>query len=321
MLASHQSLINWYSQLAQHLEAGITIADAVELSGGPSQAQRVRMAESLRNGTTWSEAIQAADAWLPTADQRFLTLAESTSRMPQICQRLADQHRRVRDAKRAVVFSMIYPICVLHLAAFVLPFMKQLDFEAGLSAISPSAIIFQGITLLAPFWILAALILLMVKLESPVLPRLLNFIPLLRGYAKARALADFSITLGTYVEAGLSIRRGWSEAASASRSPEIQLANKQLAPIFEQGFDPANSISELPVFPQDFVAYYKTGVSTGSLDKSMLKLGMEYQGRANRALITASIVYPSLLFACVAALVIYTVFKFYAGYFDLLNSF
>ena len=34
----------------------------------------------------------------------------------------------------------------------------------------------------------------------------------------------------------------------------------------------------------------------------------------------ASIVYPTLLFACVAAFIVFTIFQVYGGYLDLLND-
>lgn len=319
MAASHQSLANWYLQMAQHLDAGIAAADALDLSNGPNRKGCIAMAEAIRSGGSWAQVVQSAGRWLPSVDRRLLIAAEDTARLPQTCARLSERHRRICDTQRAVILSLIYPVFVFHFAAFVLPLMQQLDYEAGLTAIHPGAIATQALLLIAPLWAVAALVLLMIKIESPVLPVLLGLIPLLRRYRKSQSLADFATTIGSFTETGISVPICWREAAAASRAQGLQRAYTQLLPVFEKGANPADSLDELGVFPQDFIAYYRTGVTTGQLDSSMLKIGEEYQGRANRALARAAVVYPTLVFIAVAGMVVYTVFKFYAGYLDMIN--
>ena len=313
--------MNWYLQLSQHLEAGIAVADALELCDGPAKQNRRAMAEAIRAGSSWGQVVESAGAWLPKNDRGLLIAAEDAARLPQTSQRLSERHRRIRNTHRAVIFSLIYPVGVFHMAAFILPFMQQLDFEAGLSAIDPATILTQGLTLITPLWAIAGLVALMIKTQSPVLPALLRMIPLLRRYSKAQSLADFSNTLGSFTEAGQLAQIAWREAASASRARDLQKAYNQLLPVFDAGMDPADSLEALKVFPVDFIAYYRTGANTGKLDSSLFKIGSEYQGRANRALAAAAVLYPSLVFAAVAGMVIYTVIQFYAGYFDMLNNF
>ncbi|MFQ3270413.1 MAG: type II secretory pathway component PulF, partial [Lentimonas sp.] len=69
-----------------------------------------------------------------------------------------------------------------------------------------------------------------------------------------------------------------------------------------------------------FVSFYAAGTQSGKLDQMMLKSGQQYQTQANHAMTYASIVYPTLLFACVAAVIVFTIFQVYGGYLDLLSD-
>ena len=213
MAASHSVLTHWYLQLSQQLNAGIVLTDALELSEGPAISGRRQMADALRAGQTWAQVVQSAGAWLPTADRPLLIAAETTARLPQTCQRLSVRHQRLGATQRSLLLSLIYPLGIFHLAAFLVPFLQQLDFESGLSAIQPMILLTRGLCLLAPLWAGAALIALMIKTQSPILPAILGGIPLLRRYQKAQALADFSSSLGSFIEAGLRAPQAWRQAA------------------------------------------------------------------------------------------------------------
>ena len=112
----------------------------------------------------------------------------------------------------------------------------------------------------------------MIRAQSPVLPAILGAIPLLRRYRQAQALADFSSTLGTGLEAGLSAAQAWRQAAAASRTAALQRACRQLQPIFAQGRDPADVLASLKQFPADFVASYRSGSAAVNLTSTFSTL-------------------------------------------------
>ena len=321
MPASHKTLANWYLQLAQHMEAGIPLAEAIDCSSGPSSNGRSKLTEQLHAGQTVAEVISNAPAWLPRADRIFIIAAADSGRLPQTFLNLHKRHKRIDDIQRRVIFSMLYPIGVFHFAAVVLVLMQNLDYEAGLKSLNLAQMGLQVLALLAPLWALLSLIRVMAKIESPLLPRLMRCVPLLRNYSKTQAIADLANSLGTFVETGLPIQRAWHYATDITNAAEFKRSYRTLKPIFDAGDDPSQQLPKLKSFPPDFCAYYQTGAQTGKLDESLKTIGEQYQGKANRALTVAAITYPSILFALVAGMVAYTVISFYTGYLNMLQDF
>ncbi len=321
MPASHKTLANWYLQLAQHMEAGIPLAEAIECASGPPASGRRKLTEQLHAGETIATVITNAPGWLPRADRIFIIAAADSGRLPQTFFNLHTRHQRIADIQRKVVFSTLYPLGVFHFAAVVLVFMQNLDYESGLSSLNPSLMGLQVLSLLVPLWALIGLVVVMAKIESPLLPRLIRCVPLLRKYSKTQAVADLANSLGTFVETGLPIQRAWQYATDITNASEFKRAYRNLQPTFDAGDDPGTQLQKLKCFPADFCAYYQTGAQTGKLDESLKTIGEQYQGKANRALTIAAATYPSILFALVACMVAYTIICFYAGYLNMLQDF
>ena len=133
-------------------------------------------------------------------------------------------------------------------------------------------------------------------------------------------MADFSFALGNFLDAGLSIDRAWLSAGLISRSPELVAASQAMTTRIEGGEAPGPQLSSCPCFPEDFVALYRTGESTGQLEQNLLHLASLNQERANHQLKLATLIYPSLLFIIVAGGIAYQVISFYAGYFNMLSN-
>jgi type II secretory pathway component PulF len=79
-------------------------------------------------------------------------------------------------------------------------------------------------------------------------------------------------------------------------------------------------LTEAGVFPAEFVARYRTGETTGGLESALLALAADHQQRANSRLTAATVLYPAMLFAVVAAMVGYIVIGFVLNYVNTLNS-
>lgn len=320
MAASHRSLAQWYQQLAQHIDAGIPVPEAIRLAQGPSSPHRQALANDLDSGRSFAEAIRACPGWLPADDRPQLIAAAHSSHLPEACQRLADRHAQLHSVTQKAILSSAYPVALYHLAALVLPFVLQLDIEVGLSSIDPLKTALLTLALILPFWALVISILLMKHMNSPVLPLLITWTPILRRYGKAQDLANLCGNLGSLLASGVPIAQAWELASDRSHSSAIRKAGIEIRKQIEQGLDPADQLSSFNCFPE-FSAYYRTGSQTGTLDESMLKLSDDYQHEASRSLTVASAAATTVLFLLVVLLVAYTVFSFYGRYFEMLQEF
>ncbi len=318
-MASHKTLSNWYLQLAEHLEAGTRLAQALSVCSGPSQKDRLRMAALIEDGLNITEVMQRAPAWLPTSDRTFICTAMETGRLPQTLHNLSERHQRIGKTKHKVILGLLYPMGVYHFAALLLPLVQMIDFENGFNW-QPQEYLLKSSLLIGPLWALIALILFLVKTHHPLLPRILRCVPLLRRYSQSQALADFAYALGTFIDAGVPIQQAWAGSANIAHDPGLNQAYKAMRSTFDAGEDPTTQLHRFKVFPADFIAFYATGSESGKLDAMMLKTGKQYQAQANNAMTTASVVYPSIFFLCVAVFIATAVFQVYGGYLDLLNN-
>ncbi|MEX2381425.1 MAG: type II secretion system F family protein [Opitutales bacterium] len=320
MSVSHKTLSNWYLQMAQHLEAGTPLAEALSRTHGPPAKDRLRLATQIKAGRPVENVLQDAPRWLPRADRPAICAAMESSRLPQTLRNLSDQHAHVGATQLKVVFSLIYPLGVFHFAVLVAPVVGMIDFETGF-AWDTDLYLRQTAALIVPVWVAAGLVGFLVKAENPLLPRILRCIPLLCRYSKAQAMANFCYALGTLLDAGVPIRRAWRTSAEIARDPGIARAHRHLDRVLAAGEDPAQHLDGHKCFPPDFVAFYQSGAHTGNLEQNLLHAGGHFQSRANNAMTLAAIVYPTLLFICVAGLIIITIFRVYGGYLDMIDGF
>jgi len=316
-MISHKRLSDWYLQLSQHLHAGVPLIASLRMAQGPSERGRNRLADAIEAGQSLPVAMQSAPNWLPKADRIFICAGHETGRLPQTLTTLSDHHTRIGSSQMKAILAILYPLGVLHLAALILPLVGMIDFEVGFTWNAHQHLTKSGILLL-PTWVLIMALYLLAATENPLLPRIMRCLPILRRYSKAQALANFSYALGTFVETGVPIQTAWRHAARMSHDTKILSAAKKVDPIIENGGDPTPELKKYKVFPPELVAFYSAGSISGKLDQSLIAAGQRYQLKANHAMTAASIVYPALLFAGVAAFIIYSIFKVYGGYLQML---
>jgi type II secretory pathway component PulF len=321
MPLGHRKLAAWYQQLAQQLEAGLPLAEALRASqgtGAPATALD-RMAATIEAGGSVADALRTAGTWLPYADLLALTAASEAGRMPRTLQTLATRHEQIGNAKLRVIMTCIYPLAVLHLGLLLLPVVRMIDWDKGFQW-SPLAYV-RGVALgIVPLWGIGITIWTLARRGSPLLARITRFLPALRDYAREQALADFAFALGNFIEAGVPILQSWATVRLITPARDLKAAAAAMEMTIAAGLPPGAKLMQWRCFPADFVALYRTGEATGQLDVNLLRLAAQKQDAANRALGLATILYPLLMFLVVAAMTAYFVISIYAGYLKMLGG-
>lgn len=319
-MASHKKLANWYTQLGQHLEVGVILAEALRFCGGMPAAGRETMAQRIESGEALEQVFKDAPRWLPQPDRLFIVAALRTGRLPQTLKNLAERHDRIGATQLKVVLGLIYPLFVFHAAAFLLPVTRMIDYEAGFLW-DASSYVTQVLLFLAPVWAVLISVYLLAQRQSPLLSKILRTLPLLRRYSRMQAMADLSHALGTFIHAGVPAPAAWRLSVDLTGEPKFRRALQRLEPVFEQGLEPGSYLDDKPCFPEEFRSYYKAGVQSSHLDENMLRAGHHFQAQANQAMTFASILYPSLILFGVAALVIVNIFQVYGNYLKIFDNF
>jgi general secretion pathway protein F/type IV pilus assembly protein PilC len=321
MPLAHRKLATWYDQLAQQLEAGLPLADALRAShgtGAPANALD-SMAATIEAGGSVSDALRTAGAWLPFADLLALSAASEAGRMPRTLHTLATRHAQIGNAKLRVAMACLYPLAVLHLGLLLLPVVRMIDWDKGFQW-SPLAYARGAALGIVPLWSLGLTLWVLARRGSPLLARITRFLPALRDYVRAQALADFAFALGNFIEAGVPILQSWATVRLITPARDLKAAAAAMESTIASGQPPGAKLAEWRCFPAEFVALYRTGEATGQLDVNLLRLAAQKQDAANRALGLATVIYPLAMFLIVAAMTAYFVISIYAGYLKMLGG-
>ena len=319
MPLSHDKLSVLYRQLAQQLSAGMTFSQALRAPSPAPAGDCFKLAAYAEQGATVAQILAAAGDWLPERDRPFLVAGAESGRLPLVLANLADRHAQISTTRRRVFFASIYPLGVFHLGAVILPFLRMIDFERGLQWSTPGY--FGGLLLiLVPFWGGGLLLWSLVQRGNPLANGFLDLLPAIGGYRKHQALADFSFALGNLLEAGAPIGKAWLDAGEISRARRLRRASERIHGCIEQGLAPGPHLARTGAFSSEFISRYQSGEATGSLEAVLLRLAADHQERANGRLAAASILYPGLLFAAVAAMIGYIVIGFVLKYVSTING-
>lgn len=315
-MPSHRDLSNWYAQLGQHLEAGVLLAEALRMCEGMPLKGRHAMAERLEQGDTFNAVMASPPKWLPRADRQFLVAGMETGSLPLTLRNLSERHAAIGATQLKIILGMAYPVGVLHIAALLLPITRMIDYESGVQW-DLTRYLTEAAMVIVPIWLVIVTVFCLARSDSPLLPRLLRCLPILRAYSQAQALADLSYSLGTFVAAGVPVPSAWRLSAKLVNDTRFKKLAARLEPTFAAGGDPSAELRQHKCLPADFAAFYRTGADSGQLDSNLLKVGRQYQERANRAMTLAALAYPTLAFAAVAVLVIMTIFDVFGGYLEI----
>ncbi len=315
----HRQLEIFYRQLGQQLAVGLTLAQALRAPSVAPAADTSRLAARAEAGESVEQLLRAAGDWLPAGDRPLLRAGAAAGALPQLLFLLADRHAELAATGRRIVLAALYPVGVFHLAACVLPFVRMIDFERGLAG--GVAEYLGGLAwILVPAWGGAALLWLGWRRENRGLGWVLDRLPAVGAYRRERALADFSFALGLLLGAGAPIAAAWGAAAGAARSARLQRAAGGVVARIEARGAPGEVLAGTGAFPADYVARYRTGELTGSLDAVLLALAGEHEERARGRLAAAALLYPGLLFAAVVVMVGYVALGFVLNYVRTLNG-
>jgi len=243
-----------------------------------------------------------------------------TGSLPLTLQNLSARHASIGASQMKLVRGLAYPLGVLHIAALLLPITRMIDYESGFNWSLPQYL-FESAVFIVPIWLVIGTIFYLIRSDSPWLPRILRLMPILRDYSRSQALANLAYSLGTFIAAGVPVPSAWRLSVKLVNEPRYTQAAAKLEPTFTAGQDPSKELKQFKCFPSDFTAFYQTGAQSGKLDSNLLIAGRQYQERANHAMTFAALVYPTLVFAAVAGLVIYTIFKVFGGYLQMFDTF
>ena len=305
----------WYAQMASFVNAGFTIERAVETATGLGAEKRDGLLQRLRAGDSLDQSIERGAPWIPDLDRQLIAAGEACGRLPEMFRRLADKHEERVGAGRRALMAALYPLAVAHFAVLAFP-IKIAVIDGDLAGYAWT--VFQ---VLVPGWVLGLGFFWAVRRQLRPAVVLLDLLPWVGGYRRARALADLAFVLEAQVVAGISLDIAWLQAVLAAGDRRLEPVAIAVADTVQRGEPVSVAITGRRELPPPFEAFWTNGEETGRLDESLKQLHRHFVEIASRKLVIASLVYPKVLFALIAIWVAIQILSFYAGYFRQFEEF
>lgn len=308
-MASSRRLSSWYFRLAQSLEAGVPLLEALAAHGGPAPRERAAMVERLRQGGALADELASAGSWLPPADVQLLIAGAATGRLSDTCRKLATHHETVAKLTGRAVLATLYPLAVVHLGAFLLPLQQLVLGTVG-------EYVRQVALVLVPLWLLLAAALIVLGRHPGARRRVFALLPWVGGYQRARDLQVLCSVLEGFVAVGLPIGDAWVAAGEATGAPKLAALARRLAAEAERGNQPGLVLLRENSLPTEFCQSYRVGEQSGKLDENLAWLARRYGEEAGRKLVHVSIWYPQFTLLGVGLWVAVKVIGMYGAYLD-----
>ncbi len=314
MAIGSRTLSHWYTQLANSLEAGLSLERSIGAVPGPPGEMRSRLQARLAAGDSVGQALEHGGSWLPPVDRQLMTAACEAGRLPDVLRRLAARHAEAARAGGMAFAAALYPLAIAHFAVLSLPLTNLVQGGGATAYVGKVA------QVLVPLWLLAAVAWVAVRRRWGVARRVLDALPFVGGYRRLRAIADLAMVLEAQLVAGIRLDVAWLQAAMASGDERLEPVAIAVAEGIQRGEAVGPKLAGRRELPAPFADFYLNGEQTGRLDESLGYVQREFQSRAQGRLRQAAVFYPALLFVGVAAFVVFKVLTFWLGYFRQLEQ-
>lgn len=307
-------LSQWYSRLAALTRAGIPIPDALRTGAAPDRATATAIADLLDAGEpphpVWADHAEELGA----TDAVLLATGQLAGRFPETCDLLAERHATRAKTWRKLLAGALYPLLLLHAAALLSPFVGCFTGSGSLGDALTRALA-SGLLNLGMIWIVLLGLWRLARRRPAMFSVLIRPLPLWGSAVRHTALATFCGALAAMLRSGVPIGNAWRLAGEASGDGRIRAAALKAAAIIDDRRAPGAALPALGAFPADFCSLYLTGERTGALEAQLDALRAKYDDIAVNRATAGAIVYPVILYAAGALMMVTKIFGAWAGYF------
>ncbi|TVR48321.1 MAG: hypothetical protein EA425_14630 [Puniceicoccaceae bacterium] len=313
-MASHRILAEWYYQLGAALEAGLPLPRALDTVRVLSSARRRELQERLRAGESFEQILATGPDWMPEPDRLMLAGGVVSGRLPEVLKRLAKFRQGAARSVRRMLAALAYPVLLLHAAALLLPAATLVT--DGTLAYGASVGRFLG-----PFWAVAILGWLVLRWFPRLRWALVNLLPGIAGWSRARDRALLAFLLEGFYAAGIPPSEAWPRAGRATGNPFFTRLGEAAGQAAREGRRPGEVLEERPAPGDLFVRSYIQAEESGKLEESLGWLADHYEEEAGRKLLLAATLYPTILYMMIVLWIAIRIVLAFAAYFQGIDSF
>jgi type II secretory pathway component PulF len=306
-----------------------------ESGTGRFRASASIVLQEVSRGQTLSEAVTAAGAYFPPLFRELVEIGEQTGRLSEVFERLAEYYEFVQSLRRTMIGAMVWPaiqlVAALGIVGLLILILGLIQPAGGEGpAFDPTGFGLLGVSgLIKYLGILAAIggagafAFFAVQrnwLRIDPLMSLVMKLPALGKFLECMALARLSWALGLGFDTGLDARRMVRLAMRSAGNPYYSSRLPQVETVVARHGEFHDAFRQAGVFPAEFIAVLHTGEVSGSVGTAMSRMTREYESRARLLGNSLTIVFGFLVWALVAMIIIYFIFRLAMQYIGMLND-
>jgi type IV pilus assembly protein PilC len=324
------------------LQARVALHRALEIFERQTRSEAMRdIIRQLRRDVQAGASFDQALARHPTVfDQLTVVSAEAgqeSGRLPEVFLDLARHTEKMYALKRKLTQAMAYPALVLCVALcavtflllFIVPSFAEM-FSSFQIELPTSTRLVMGLSdLIARFgpFVLIALAPVVLRgkklLNLPLLRRLIDryrfSLPLVGDIALKTAVARFCRTLGTLLQAEVSMVDALALTEKISTSQRLKEEIRAMLTCIRQGLGVADPLADSHLFPPMVVQMIAVGEETSELDAMLLKVAEYYERDLDGKIDMLSSVIEPVLILLLGIVVAAILISMYLPMFDVVN--
>jgi type II secretory pathway component PulF len=311
-MSARRRLAQTYYDMATLLDAGIPIlrsfSTLIEGRQGSMKRTLEQMRDSLSQGSSLSEAMDEHPKTFPEMDRMLIQAGETAGSTGNSLQMLSQWHEFVHRITWQVLGGVAYPLFSLHAAAFIVPGPDLVLGKIGLASY-----LLQALKILSIVYVPTAMVMVILSLGPKANPlrrfldRIALIIPIFGQAMYHLSVSRHARAFGMLYKAGVPITECTQRAHRAT-------GNLVMADLFAGSVDSVQAGKMAcdgfsKRLPAEYRDLWRIGEESGELDKTVDKVAEIATDRANLYFREFARWLPVVVWAAIAAVLVYMIFK------------
>jgi type II secretory pathway component PulF len=339
----HGQLLVFTEQLAHLLQAGMTLDEGLSVLEKRLKQPRVQqmthtLHQSLIDGRSFSQALSELPRIFPPLYVNLVAAGEASGALPQILLRLVKHLMQAKELRDRVQQALIYPaflalagaVLVTIFITYIVPQLTGFMAQTGGALPLPTRILLRIHHAFTGYWWVGLLAGVSAIIGFRALVRTDEgrigwdrFRLMIPGYGRVirhRYYAQFSRTLGTLIENGISLLRSLDLVTeiAGNRFLEQKLGEVRKAVI--DGATLSTALQAQKLFPDLFTDMMAVGEQTGHFAETMQAIADVYERELDKTVGLISQLIPPVIIVIIAVLVGLVVFSILSAVFEMTHS-
>jgi type IV pilus assembly protein PilC len=344
---SNKRIVQFTRQLSTLQDAGLPILRSLRIleeqqKPGLLKAVLRAVGDDVEGGATLSEAMAKHPKAFDRLYTNMVAAGETGGVLDVILQRLAEFMEKAQKLKRKVIGAMVYPAVVITFAIAIVAFIMVTvvpkfndifaEFDTELPAITKLLIGFSewfaggrppgwAVVLVSPI----AVILIIKLLKQSrggryFLDRVYMAVPIMGSLLRKSAIARFTRTLGTLINAGVPILEAINITKDTSGNEVYSRALVKVHDSIREGETFATPLRAARVCDSIVVNMIDVGEETGELDKMLIKVADNYDEEVEVAVASMVSILEPVMVVVLGGIVGFIVVALFAPLVSLIQS-